>query len=220
MTIRQIIAALLAGGVCALLWLRDSTAPEAPPAEDPAPAGAAKANARQGEGSIPPRKTMTRDAAPDVADSSPGERSVEELRLEAELLKGQLENITGKPIAWPAGLHPSYAPGAYAANAAILAQEIPGGQLKQVDCNEYPCIAYVDVPGDPSALPEQIFGQVAALWGPDASASMSGKTTGQGDSMVTTMAFAVSPTSDEELRARVDWRTKEAFAELVPDRDG
>ncbi len=73
--------------------------------------------------------------------------------LEASVARSQLETVTGRPSDWPDDLPEAWTAEATRARLDALATDVPGLEVAELDCSEYPCIAVFQVPlaGDPEA---------------------------------------------------------------------
>lgn len=208
-----VIAAAGAAGLAALFLLGESpSAATSRPTAEPVAAEAPAAPTRSvaSSHSAPAR-------VPAATDADPVPASPSALEMENMMLRGTIQNLSGVPQTWPTDLPSVYRPGAYAANTAILAERLPGGKVASVDCDEYPCIGYVQVAGAFSDRGEKVFPEVEDLWGPDGSVSVSQSTFGDGPDAYTIIAIAASADSSEELRERVGFRAQSGMADLAPE---
>lgn len=146
------------------------------------------------------------------------EAQVAELSFERDLLQGQLAFVNGEPQAWPSDVPDAFQPEAFEERLAAELKQRGIGQIAVLDCNEYPCIAIVDVtPGtDPMALHASIgeIGDHFEADGRDASvmALVSKRETPDGES--TMLALAITPDGDDVGDQRTKVRTEALLAEM------
>jgi len=77
-----------------------------------------------------------------------------QLKFEQALTRGQLAHTRGEPVAWPAKVDPSLEPETFERRLQEALLETEAGELLAVDCEEYPCIAYVEL--DPELGMDQL----------------------------------------------------------------
>lgn len=68
---------------------------------------------------------------------------VKRLRMESQLLRGQLEKYQGSPEPWPEKIAADLRPEAFEATIDGVLDDYPEAELIRIDCEEYPCLAVV-----------------------------------------------------------------------------
>lgn len=98
---------------------------------------------------------IERRRAPMVADASPEaqeriaalEAELAQLRFENGLMEGQVRVMQGEPLPWPDSMAGGMDPAHF---SDLVTDALPEGfALAEVDCEEYPCIAYLRSEGEP-----------------------------------------------------------------------
>jgi hypothetical protein len=102
-------------------------APHAPKSRGAEPWGA------QSEAKRPPAEERIADL----------ERQLREARTENAMARGQLTRAQGTPSDWPADANPQMRPAAFERYVAEQVAAIPGAELVDVDCDEFPCVAVI-----------------------------------------------------------------------------
>ncbi len=71
------------------------------------------------------------------------EAEVQRLSLLGAIASGRVEGHEGIEQAWPEALPDRFTPEGVEAAVAAALEEVEGGELLEVDCSEYPCIAWM-----------------------------------------------------------------------------
>ena len=133
------------------------------------------------------------------------------LRMQATFAEGQLAAIEGEPVAWPSSPHPKMQPDAFTAAIEAAVMDIPNAALLEVDCDEYPCIAHIDIPPEHiDALPTLIDPLSDAIAGEEDDPGMMVlvNETDDGTGPTTTMSVALSEDAGEGPDPRIEQRTR------------
>jgi len=152
------------------------------------------------------------------------EAELEQLRFEQALTRGQLAQTRGEPEAWPANVDPSLDPDTFEKRLQEALYETEAGELLAIDCEEYPCIAYVEL--DPTLGLDQLTPVLQGL---------ADKVKGDGDPAVMQMVKAGGPEGSdqklltmalmprgeaEDLQKRVEYRAQSAMEDLGQEAAG
>lgn len=153
------------------------------------------------------------------------EDEVATLRLESDLQRGALEQSEGVPQDWPSGVAEAMRePGFRDALGQVLAER-PGVELLGVDCEEYPCIALLQSPGDPSewtrGLHEGISAQMADAGIEEAGVGVwinqTEGASGEEPAVFAGLALVDPDHGGDENRRRTDWRVESWTRQAADD---
>lgn len=116
------------------------------------------------------------------------------LRLENQMLRGQLQAVEGSPQPWPANTPAQMRPEGYKALLSSLLDESEA--LIALDCEEYPCVALVEMPPDSKhgeALVQEVQDALAPSAGEEMSAVVMAREQDDGEGPRGVLAFAIAP---------------------------
>lgn len=85
-------------------------------------------------------------AAETPAAGEPPSDEIGRLRFENALYRGQLARLQGEPQPWPESVPAHLVPEAFEAAVRAGAEASGLGEVVGIDCDEYPCIAFVELP--------------------------------------------------------------------------
>jgi hypothetical protein len=154
------------------------------------------------------------------------ESQVEELRkalAEAEfssaVTRGQLTASQGAPAEWPEGLAEPYLPAAFARHLHATLSDLPGAEVHELDCSEYPCIATLRITDPSEGWEKQVEAYVGKLTETHYPASDSWIAIAKSDAdgvVVGGVGLAITPEFQltEELRTRTQFRVTSLLAEI------
>lgn len=146
------------------------------------------------------------------------ERRLAAVELENAIMRGQLQNRLGSPLGFPADLPPIYRPDGFAAAARQVVDRVPGTELVQTDCEEYPCIAFYRAAGSDGSWAERLDAVLADQYGDQSSVFVSAMRTEDDGVGETIAAVAVTPEGDDatrrEVRTRLDTRIEPFLEDL------
>lgn len=131
------------------------------------------------------------------------------LRFENTLTSGQLALVNGEAQPWPSTLpNPSFAPDTFDDLVRTAADDMPGVTLLEVDCDEFPCIAHLDIDPELTANPHDIVSAFSDTFGDDAPGFIALiNETDDGTGPTSTLSLALS-SGDTALPPRVEQRAR------------
>jgi hypothetical protein len=214
------LGAALAGALITVLVyqflvLPRGQAQSAPPAAkavaaDPAPAPAPPATA------APPATTeLKQRIASKEQEIARLQKELGELRTQNAESQARVEEMEGKPRAWPADLPQGYKPDVMEARINALLEKSGLGELVDFDCDEFPCVAVIEAkqPGDD--WNKKLQGAMSELaktpdLGGRVSMSMSGSKHQDGDKTTMMNAVVLVPADmfDADLQKRTNNRAQ------------
>ena len=152
------------------------------------------------------------------------EAELEQLRFEQSLTRGQLVQTRGEPETWPDHVDPSLEPETFERRLQEALDATDAGALLAIDCEEYPCIAYVELDPDLGmdqlrpvleGIADQVKGESdAAVMQLVRASGLEG-----GESTLLTMAMMPRDQADA-LSKRVQYRAEAAMEDLVQEQPG
>lgn len=89
------------------------------------------------------------------------EASIESLTFERDLLRGQVTSLQG-PLSWPSGYTTELQPGKFEQGIRAALREM--GEVVDVDCSAYPCLALVEVDDDDAMAVATEVAKTVRLW--------------------------------------------------------
>jgi hypothetical protein len=151
------------------------------------------------------------------------EQQLDEARFQLALARGQLTRLEGAPQAWPADLPASLRPEAF--SAALRAAVEGSGKVLAIDCEEHPCVAFIETnspdQGAEQALTAAIEPLAESVEG-GAGLMMMAYRSDDGDSASTVAAVALIPGQgepDEGLHTRIETRARNGVQALRESGD-
>jgi anti-sigma factor RsiW len=138
------------------------------------------------------------------------------------LTRGQLAAVQGTPQPWPAKIHPTMTAEHFGQELAKRFADVPGVEVRNVDCSEYPCIAALefttasDVVEHDAAI--RIAGWVQEAYGDDHSLSMDRSRFVHDDAEARYIVFGAHAGQDDpNVQAREKWRIDSLVEQLGED---
>lgn len=163
-------------------------------------------------------------APPPAAPAAPGapapsddpekaalQEKVAALELQLAMARGQLNVLEGTPQPWPDDLPEGLRPSGFEATAAAIAAELPGVTLAQIDCEEYPCIAYFQTSQPNADWERQLTEGFRQRFGEDGGVWQMGSVVQRSDGAplgVSSLAFSLGATQEEGQNIGVRLRTR------------
>jgi ferric-dicitrate binding protein FerR (iron transport regulator) len=170
----------------------------------------------------------TADLSPKPADAKERiaalEAELEQLRFEQALTRGQLVQTRGEPMAWPDKVDPSLEPETFEQRLQEALSEAEAGDLLAIDCEEYPCIAYVEL--DPELGMDQLAPMLQSIadkvrGDSDPAVMQMVRATGEGGADQKLLTMALMPREEtEDLGRRVEYRAESAMEDYAHGEGG
>lgn len=211
---RSFLAGLLTGGLIvgglALALAPPDAAPPSP-AATPSPKQAERPAPETRPGAASP--ALPGELADKEARIAELEAQVRRLGIEGAFQRGRIRSHEGTPQDWPEELPESLRPEAFQRNLEAALADVDGAELLGVDCDEYPCVAFVQShhPGGPdewiASLEPLAPGVVADLEGAELYIHNFGE-----DPKV--QAIAVYAEESDEVDQRTEFRVEATIGDL------
>lgn len=136
------------------------------------------------------------------------EAELAELKLRQAYTSGRLKATQGEPVDWPADLPAAFGPDGFRAGIEGLVADTEGLELLSVDCDEFPCLAYIrsDLPRDADL--REVYGPFRDSFEGDVSVLLGNNRTDNEHGSLDLHTIAVYPEAadDDAVRTRVQFR--------------
>jgi hypothetical protein len=138
-------------------------------------------------------------------------------RFEGAVARGQVAREQGEPSPWPKDVDPDFLPEAFEANVRAELAKIPGLEIHQLDCEEFPCVVTLTGKGNfveqLKALPETL----TSAYYPDSGVWMGVANSEDEEGPRSAAGISILPPGsekDEGLRHRTNFRAGNLLREL------
>lgn len=153
------------------------------------------------------------------AENAQLRQQLAEAQFSSAVARGQVARSQGDPSPWPADLDPAWAPAAFEQHLRAEVAKIPGLELQQLDCEEFPCVATLlakDLGDDWQKKLEQLPDNLTSTHYPDSGVWMGlANHKAQDGSNTVGVSLALLPEApDEAVRTRTDFRAGTLLKEL------
>ena len=187
--------------------------------DDAKPSVAARARSRRGAASTDGVVLPDLDGPDDLSDPKD---ELARLRLENDVLRGQLRAAEGEEQPWPKDAPDALREPSFGKTVrAALEDDM---KLIELDCGEFPCIAFVEMPDQAgrselvvNRIQEQIKSDIGADLG--VMAMERGYRTSEGEGRVLALAVAPAELLNEEFGKRTQFRAEAGAESAIPSAE-